>query len=117
MSCHPKLYFRYIDDVFTVFDDVNACSSLLNILNSQHDNIKFTTGIEKFTNTLQFLGVDIKLSENTVDTWVWKKHTKTGLFLNFAAICSIKWKPGLVFCMLHRAKLMCSSDLLFFKGS
>ena len=27
MSCHPKLYVRYIDDVFAVFDDLNACSS------------------------------------------------------------------------------------------
>ena len=114
MSCHPKLYVRYIDDVFAVFDDVNACSSFLNILNSQHDNIKFT--IEKSTNTLQFLDVDIKISENTVDTWVWRKPTNTGLFLNFAAICPIKWKSGLVFCMLHRAaKLICSSDWLFFK--
>ena len=99
--------------MFAVFDDVNACSPFLNILNSQHDNIKFT--IEKSTNTLQFLDVDIKISENTVDTWVWKKPTNTGLFLNFAAICPIKWKSGLVFCMLHRAKLICSSDSLFFK--
>ena len=113
MSCHPKLYVRYIDDVFAVFDDVNACLSFLNILSSQHDNIKFT--IEKSTNTLQFLDVDIKISENTVDTWVWRKPTNTGLFLNFAAICPIKWKSGLVFCMLHRAKLICSSDWLFFK--
>ena len=74
-----KLYVRYIDDVFAVFDDVNACSSFLNILNSQHDNIKFT--IEKSTNTLQFLDVDIKISENTVDTSVWRKPTNTGLFL------------------------------------
>ena len=36
----------------------------------QHGNIKFT--IEKSTNTLQFLDVDIKISENTVDTWVWR---------------------------------------------
>ena len=85
----------------------------LNYSNSQHDNIKFT--IEKSTNTLQFLDVDIKISENTVDTWVWRKPTNTGLFLNFAAICPIKWKSGLVFCMLHRAKLICSSDWLFFK--
>ena len=79
MSCDPKLNVRYIDDVFAVFDDVNACSSFLNILNSQHDNIKFI--IEKSTNTLQFLDVDIKISENTVDTWVWRKPTNTGLFL------------------------------------
>ena len=111
--CHPKLYVCYIDVVFAVLDDVNACSSFLNILNSQHDNIKFT--IEKSTNTLQFVDVDIKISENTVDTWVWRKLTNTGLFLNFAATCPIKWKSGLVLCMLHRARLICSSDSLFFR--
>ena len=30
------------------------------------------------------------------------------------AYCTIKWKSGLVFCMLHCAKLICSSDSLFF---
>ena len=30
MFCHPKLYVRYIDDVFAVFDDVYSCSSFLN---------------------------------------------------------------------------------------
>ena len=59
MSCHPKFCVCYIDDVFAVFDDVNACSPFLNILNSQHDILKFT--IEKSTNTLQFLDVDIKV--------------------------------------------------------
>ena len=99
--------------MFAVFDDVSACWSFLNILNSQHENIKFT--IEKSTNTLQFLDVDIEISENSVDTWVWRKPYNTGLLLNFAAICPIKWKFGLVFCMLHRAKLICSSDSLFFR--
>ena len=61
MSCYPELYARYIDNLFAVFDDINACSSFLNILNSQHDNVKFT--IEKSTNTLQFLDVDIKISK------------------------------------------------------
>ena len=86
MPCHPKLYVCYIDDA--VFDDVNACSSFLNILNSQHGNAKFT--IEKFCNTLQFCDIDIKISENTVDTWVWRKPANTRLFLNFAALSSIK---------------------------
>ena len=113
MSYNPKLYVRYIANVFAVFDNVNTCLSFLNILNSQYDNIKFT--IKKCTNTLQFLDVGIKISENTVDTWVWRKPTNTDLFLNFAAICPIKWKSGLVFCMLHRAKLICLSDSLFFR--
>ena len=44
-----------------------------------------------------------------------RKPTNTDLFLNFAAIGAIKWKSGLVLCMLQHAKLIWSSDLLFFR--
>ena len=108
-----KSYVRYTADESAVFNEVNSSSTFSNVLNSQHDNIKFT--IEKSTNTLQFLDVDIKISENTVDTLVRRKPFNMGLFLNFAALCTIKWKSGSVFCMLHRAKLICSSDSLFFR--
>ena len=99
--------------MFVVFNDVNACLSFLNILNSQRNNIKFT--IDKFANTVQFLDVDIKICEDTVDTWVWRNSTNMGIFLNFAAIYPIKWKSGLLLCMLPRAKLISSSDSLFFR--
>ena len=82
-------------------------------LNTQHDYKKFT--IEKSRNTLQLFDVDIKISENTVNTWVWRKPSNTGLFFNFAAVYPFRWKSGLVFCMLHRAKLICSNNSLFFK--
>ena len=38
----PNLYLRYIDDVYAVFDSDSACTQFLNILNSQHKDIKFT---------------------------------------------------------------------------
>ena len=38
----PKLYLRYVDDVFAIFENNNACLSFLNLLNIQHKNIKFT---------------------------------------------------------------------------
>ena len=49
-SVAPKLYLRYTDDVYAVFDDNNSCTSLLSILNSQHKDIKFT--VENNENTL-----------------------------------------------------------------
>ena len=33
--------------------------------------------------------------------------------LNFDALCPLKWKSGLILCLLNRAKAICSSDLLF----
>jgi len=34
LPIHSKFYTRYIDDVLAVFDDVSACASFLNVLNS-----------------------------------------------------------------------------------
>ena len=56
----------------------------LNILNAHHKNLQFT--VEKSANALQFLDVDIKINEQDVDSWVWRKPTSAGLFLNFVAI-------------------------------
>ena len=72
-STHPKMYLHYVDDVFAVFDDDKKCDSFLNILNTQHKNLQFT--VEKSANTLQFLNVVIKVNEQDVDTWVWRKPT------------------------------------------
>ena len=81
-----------MDNVFSVFDDDKKCDSFLNILKTQHKISHFT--VEKPANTLQYLDVDIKVNEQIVDTWVWRKPTSTGLFLNFDAICPLKWKSG-----------------------
>ena len=40
-STHSKMYFRYVDDVFAVFDDDRKCDSFLNILNTQLRNLQF----------------------------------------------------------------------------
>ena len=41
-------------------------------------------------------------------TWTLRKPTHTGLLLNFNALCPIKWKSGLILCLLHPAKTICS---------
>ena len=38
----PNLYLRYIADIYAVFDSDSACTQFLDILNSQHKDIKFT---------------------------------------------------------------------------
>ena len=56
----PNLYLRYIDDIYAVFDSDSVCTQFLDILNSQHKDIKFT--LEKNTNreNLPFLDVQKK---------------------------------------------------------
>ena len=82
---YVKMYVRYMDRIFEVFkkDNDNACMSFLEVLNNQHKNISYT--IEKSKNTLQFLEVVVQINDKDVITWVWRKPTNTGLFLNFKA--------------------------------
>ena len=70
--------------------------------------------MEKNNGTISFLDVEIKINPNGFDTWTWRKPTHAGLFLNFCAVCPKARKEGLVLCLLHRAKAVCSS-VKFFK--
>ena len=111
LDYHPKLYSRYVDDIFAVFEDENSPKKFLNCINSLHPNLKFT--MEKSIVSLPFLDVEVKLTDNDIETKVWRKPTHTNLLMNFSAFCPKSWKRGLILCLLHRAKLICSSQKLF----
>ena len=103
----PSLYLRYVDDIFAIFRHGANIKNFLSKINGCHPNIKFT--IEEASETLPFLDVEIKLNENTFDSWVWRKKTHTGVLLNFTALAPTKWKFGLILCLLTRVWDICSS--------
>ena len=111
LNSAPKVYFRYVDDIFAIFNNEADSMEFLNRLNSQHKNLQFT--MEKSTNTLPFLDMELKIHNNNLQSWIWRKPTHTGVFLNFKAICPLKWKSNLISCMLNRAKNICSDCHLF----
>ena len=108
---HSLLYLHYVKDIFAVFETNKSRLKVLGILNSQHENIKFT--VEYGSELMCFLDVQIEVEENGCDTWTWRKTTHTGILLIFDALYLLKWKSGLVLCLLNRAKAICSSKLLF----
>jgi len=105
--CKPLMYCRYIDDIFSVFPNINMCNEFLSFLNSQHKNIKFT--MEGGSNTLPFLDVSVSILDNKFCSKVYFKKTNTNLILNFNAFCPLMYKIGLIKCFLHRAFVVCSS--------
>ena len=110
-SQNPALYLRYVDDIFAIFRKGQGHEKFLEILNRYHPSIQFT--VEKSTDTLPFLDVEIRLNTNNFDSWVWRKKTHTGLFLNFSAITPKNWKIGLILCMLNRTWDICSTKEFF----
>ena len=110
---HPKLYLRYVDDIFCVFNNNTSSDKFLDLLNKQHKNIKFF--VEHGFETLPFLEVEVNITESGIETKIYRKQTHTNLLLNFNAICPINWKSGLIICLLNRAKIICSTTALFQK--
>ena len=110
-SINPKLYVRYVDDIFAVFDKHSSSETFLDHLNKQHKNMRFT--LEKSTNSLPFLDTEIEIIDDRFESWVYRKATNTNVMLNANAVCPLSWKKGLLFGALHRAKMICSNQDLF----
>ena len=62
---------------------------------------------------MPFLDVNVSLVNCSFLTSVYRKTTHTGVFLNYFAMAPTSWKKGLIFCLLNRAKSICSSASLF----
>ena len=109
----PKIYMRYVDDIFAVFPHNIPYEPFLDHLNNLHNNLKFTVDVGKADSPFPFLNVEIKIQGESVDTWVFRKKTDTGVLLNFNAMVPNVWKVGLIRCMLNTGKQICSSEELF----
>ena len=107
----PKMYLRYVDDIFAVFEEESHIKPFFDYLNKLHKNLAFTT--ELGTRTLPFLNVEVEVNANNFNSWVYRKKTHTGVLLHFSAIVPGSWKTGLVMCLLHQARTICSSDFYF----
>ena len=59
----PSIWFRYVDDTFSLFDNKDKASNFLHYLNNRHPNIKFTMELEE-NQEIPFLDVLIKRHQN-----------------------------------------------------
>ncbi|MCG8432382.1 MAG: hypothetical protein MJA29_14590, partial [Candidatus Omnitrophica bacterium] len=109
----PALYLRYVDDIFCIFRNGISYEPFFQSLNDLHRNLRFT--FELGPNSLPFLDTLVKVTDGQVTTEVYRKPTYTGLMLNVSATCPLKWKTGLMQCLLHRAYTICSNWSLFTK--
>ena len=67
----PKMFRRYADECFTLFDDKSKSNKFLQYLNRKHTNITFTIEYEA-NKKLPFLNISVNLS-NKFTTSVYRK--------------------------------------------
>ena len=109
---YPPLYCRFVDDCWAYFADEDCALEFKRKLDNLHPSLKFTCEFEQNA-SLPFLDV---LVERVVDggfiTSVYRKPTFTGMCLQFDSFCPVKYKIGLIRCLVNRALRICSVEKL-----
>ena len=91
----PLMYYRYVDDTFTVFNDEDECNEFFSHLNSLHPSLRFT--FEKECNrTLPFLDVLVEKNDHEFVTSIYRKPTFTGQYIRWNSFCPMKRKTNLI---------------------
>jgi predicted GIY-YIG superfamily endonuclease len=102
-------WLRYVDDVFALVNDRTSAIRILEKLNTLHRSIKFT--IEHETNDgLPFLDTRVVRSADRLYTTLYHKPTFTGIYLNWTSLTAKRYKIGMIFGLLQRARKICSRD-------
>ena len=97
-----KIWLRYLDDIFAVFDNNNNINDLLTQINSKFNTIKFTCEIEK-DGTLPFLDTLIIRNNNKLEFDIYRKETSIKRFITKDSNHCCQHKLSAFNSMIHRA--------------
>ena len=104
-------YYRYVDDIFAVFNDEDERNEFFSHLNSLHPLLRFT--FEKECNrTLLFLDVLVEKIDHEFVTSTYRKPTLTGQYIRWNFFCPMKRKTNLISTLVYRALVICSKSTL-----
>ena len=74
------IWFRYVDDTFTLFKNKNDALSFLSYLNGRHNNFKFTIEFQQ-NDEIPLLYILMKRNrESFFSTSIYRKKTFTGFY-------------------------------------
>ena len=96
------VYYKYVDDIFVLFEKPEQVSRFVKYMNKRHKNIKFSFETEK-DNSFSFFDVKICREKVKFTTSVFRKDTFSGVYTNFSSFVALKRKFGLVYTLLHRS--------------
>ena len=98
-------YFRYVDDIFAIFDHEAEADEFLTKLNCLHPSLKFTFEKDK---CLHVLDVYVERTDNGFETSVYRKPTYTGQYLRWEFFSPLKRKINLISTLVYQALMICT---------
>ena len=96
----PKVYKKYVEDIFVTFDSYSQLLKFVDYMNHQHSNLKFTFEVEQ-NNSFSFLDVKICKENDRFTTSIYRKPIFSGVFTHFDSFIPASYKHGLVLYQLH----------------
>ena len=107
----PLVYFRYIDDIFTIWTDgEDSLNDFLTHCNSQNENIQFEQTISN--TSIPFLDVSVTLEGEKLTTDLYCKSTDKHQYLYHTSCHPKHTKTSLPYCLALRLRRICSSENL-----
>ena len=107
----PGVYFRLVDDTFTIFGSELGCDHFQEKLSLLHPALKFTVETEQ-NNSLNFLDVLVEKEGTGFLTSIYRKPTFTGQYIRWTSFSPKKRKNSLFKTLVHRALRICSKTKL-----
>ena len=104
----PEYYNRFMDDTFLLFRSEDHVKKFFRYINSRHKSMSFTYEVEA-EGKLPFLDVLVTRIEGNFCTSLYRKPTFSGLYSHYGSYMPDSYKKGLVYTLLHRAFVLCSS--------
>ena len=105
-SNFPRIWLRYVDDIFAIIKK-DKLDDTLNIINNQYIDINFTAEVE-LNRKLSFLDLELNIINNKIDISVYHKPTSTLRYITNDSHCPIQHKLAAFHSMIHR---MCKLPL------
>ncbi|XP_046748860.1 uncharacterized protein LOC124412787 [Diprion similis] len=101
-------YLRYVDDIVTAVSS-NKVGSILDVFNSFHPRLQFTSEVE-WNHQISFLDVLVINCNQSIKTDWFHKLTWSQRYLNFNSHHPRSYKVGTINCLVDRAIRLSSSE-------
>src|SRR5436190_8298902 len=103
LSYFPRLWIRYVDDVFAIFDKNQDLFKFVSELNSYYPSIRFTFEVEQ-NNSLPFLDILVTKQNNSgkIEFDIYRKPTSNDRFIPRESYHHPSQKRAVFHSLIHR---------------
>ena len=108
---YPRMYFCFVDDVFSYFANQSKSVEFFKRLNGLHEALRFTQEDEQEC-SLPFLDVKVSRTDDGIITSMYRKPTFTGRYTPWDSFSATSYKINFVRSLTNRVLRICSPSVI-----